>query len=208
MNRLLPAFIVLIGMLTTVASFEAVAQTRPQVQESAGTKVTFDKDDLLNAMKSAERQDFLDRRQELKDLQADGRKLDKGSPGRKVLAAAFQAKQDEFDKKFDHLRGFNGKSVTVHGNPPPNKRDIMRIVMNGGRSSPGLHQHWTRDEHGNVVGGASPPKIETASKPTASEVSPAEPTLSPRSYGNNGCTHGIYGIPDDTPECRAAMNGQ
>lgn len=211
MKRLLHTAMVTMIMVTLLVSYEAMAQNSSQGAAQQGTQVVFDKDDLLNAMSDAERLDFLDRRKELKELQEAGRSLKKGSAGRKVVLAEFQAKKTEFDKKFDHLRGFNGKTVMVYGNPPPTKREIMNQVMNGGgfrggSFGSGLHAHWKRDDSGAIVGGASPPKIKTARKPTAPEVPAAErSTVSPRTFSNNGCTHGIFGIPDDTPECRAAM---
>ncbi len=177
----------------TLASFEAVSQTPPPESVQKGTQLTFDKDDLLNAMTDAERQDFLDRRKELKELQEAGRSLKKGSAGRKVVLAEFQSKQAEFDEKFDHLRGFRGKTVMVYGNPPPTKQEIMTQVnsgssFRGGSFGHGIDSHWTREKSGAIVGSVSPPKVETVSTPTppptpTPKVSKPKPRSTPRSSG-------------------------
>ncbi len=129
--------------------------------------VTFDKEDLLNAMSDAERQDFLDRRKELKELQEDGRSLKKGSAGRKVVLERFEAKKKEFEKKFLSFRGFRGKTVTVYGDPPPTKKEIMEMVMGGlgsfenGDFGYGLSPYWKREASGAIVGLDSPPTFKT-----------------------------------------------
>ncbi len=128
--------------------------------------VTFDREDLLNAMTDAEREDFLERRKELKELQQDGRSLKKGSAGRKVVLDRFEAKKEEFEKKFFGFRGFRGKTVTVYGDPPPTKKEIMEMVMGGlgsfenGDFGYGLSPYWKREASGDIVGLDSPPTFE------------------------------------------------
>lgn len=191
MKHLLHAVMVLTILLSALGSFEAEAQTPPPESFQKGTQVTFDKDDLLNAMSDAERQDFLDRRKELKELQEAGRALKKGKAGRKVVLAEFQAKQAEFDEKFDHLRGFRGKTVTVYGNPPPTKQEIMAQVNSGSSFRGGsfgheLEPHWTREKSGAIVSSVSPPKVETVSTPTpvpSPKVSKPKPRSTTRSSG-------------------------
>ncbi len=211
MKRLYHVFIVLCVLSITVVSLEVLAQSTPKNQAVKVTKVTFDKSDLLNAMTDAERKEFLEMREALKQLKKA--KESKSLPPAVVEASAisFREKGKQFENKFGHLRGFKGKTVRVYGTPPPSKRDIMAQIINrggirGGGFGSGLPQHWTRDKSGDIVGSASPPKIETASNPVRGEFPEAKnPTVSSPTYGDNGCTHGIFGIPDDTPECRAAM---
>lgn len=177
MKHLCKVVIVCLLISTPVFSMVAMAQTTSQDKGSAGTEVIFDKDDLLAAMTDTERQEFLDMRQDLKELQEAGRTLEKGKAPRRAMQAAFAAKKTEFEEEFGYLRGFNGKTVTVYGNPAPTKWEIMNQVINGGSFRGGsfgygLHPHWTREEEsGAIVGSASSPKIEAADRQAGSEVS-------------------------------------
>lgn len=210
MKRLCLVFIALFIMSVTVVSLDAIAQSTPQGQPVKGTKVTFGKSDLLNAMPDDKRQEFLEMREKLRQLKKakDSKGLDPAV--QEASAMFFRTTAEKFERDFGMYRGFRNKTVTVYGNPLPSKTEIMKIVIGGrspGSSGGMLYPHWNREEDsGAVVGSNAPPKIETAKKPDGRVFPEAESVTVPsRTFGDNGCTHGIFGIPDDTPECRAAM---
>ncbi len=134
--------------------------------------VTFNRDDLLNAMTDVEREDFFDRRKELKELQLDGRSLKMGLADGRVVLERFEAQKRRVRKNLS-LRGFRGKTVTVFGNPPPSKKEIMKMVMGGigsfgnGDFGSGLSSYWKREASGAIVGLDSPPNNREISKESA-----------------------------------------
>lgn len=160
MKRLLTVLPILLLISASTFSYEAVAQD----PESTGVEVTFGKQDLLNAMKDDEREEFLELREKLKQL-SDAAKNGGLEPAvREASAMLFRTTKDTFEQKFGVYRGFRDKTVIVHGNPPPDKREIMAVVIgNGGISKSPLHPHWTRDSEGAIVGTAVAPVFDTPS---------------------------------------------
>lgn len=170
-KRMSTLFILLLVMSINLASFEALAQSTPQDPAFAGIPVTFDKDDILKAMTTDEREDFLEMREKLKQL-----KKAKNSKGidpavREASEIYYQTTAEKFEKDFGIYRGFNGKTVMVYGHPSPTKGEIIARILDGSYpGGKGMLQHWKREDSGAVVGLNSKPTFETSPYLAGDEV--------------------------------------
>lgn len=213
MNRLGHLFTTFFAISISVTSFtsDVFAQNTPQNQAPEGTSVTFSSQDLLSAMTPEKRKEFLKIREKLRQLKKakDDGGLDPAV--REASAMLYQTTGKEFEKEFGMYRGFNGKTVTAYGKPPPTGRDIVKIVVAGRTpNSRGglLLSHWNRDESGAIVGSDTRPVTKTTNNRDYGVPLPVPDNFEMPDVlrlKGNGCTHGLYGIPDDTPACRAAM---
>lgn len=172
MKRMSTLFILFFVLSITVASFEALAQSTPQDPAFAGIPITFGKNDILNAMTDDERKDFLEMRKKLKQLKKAKESRGVDPAVREASAIYYETTSKKFEKEFGAYRGFKGKTVTVYGFPSPTKREIFEIVLGerfaGKKIS--LHQHWKREDSGEVVGMDTKPTFETSPYPAGDEV--------------------------------------
>jgi len=162
----------------SIASIAQAAPQRPRTPPNLaieGINASFNKDDILAAMSPSERRDFKQRRKELKELQENGRALPKDSPGRKIILASIREKMKDFNERYDVFRGFNGTTITLWGDPPPSKTDIIMITVMERRTGAGaglVYPHWERRSDGAIVGSFDPPNGEVTG-----ESYPAGPTV-------------------------------
>lgn len=178
-------------LAATLAAFVCGAD---DTAEAASQRVTFTGKDIMNMMEPAERTAYRKLRQELEDLRAAGSRYPKGSRARSALVREYEAAKADLYRDYGVYRGIAGKTVTLHGDPPPNRRQVLERVLRQRRSGQGgrLLPHWNMAEDGRLSG-----SVETPAQFTAAPALPLDQrTLEEinRRVGKQNCVQDPYNL--------------
>jgi hypothetical protein len=144
------------------------------VSVSAANNITITSDDVKAGMPPGEAQELSQMMEDMRALQAAGRNYPKGDPRRRGMVNEFERVKAERDEKFGYILGLKGQSITLHGDPPPSKNEILSSVMRARQTGQGdgiLHPHWSISD-GRLIGSASPPS-EKNPPPPLGNVNPS-----------------------------------
>jgi len=140
-------------MLIVTSGF---AQTSQAVNSQS---VTFTLRDVLSVMSPEEVEAFQQLRLRMKKVRREQKKLDPGTDSYTFLENGFNQLKEELEEEFADYRGFQGKTVTLHGDPLPDREDVVALITSARKDNGEmpLHPHWFFDEETGLLRGSNSP---------------------------------------------------
>ena len=140
------------------------AMIATQVAANSEVEVTIASSDFRSVLTQAEVQRLEEINDELRELRDIAKTIPKESGNYQSLLMLADQKKDQRDEEFAHIKGLGGQTITLVGNPPPTKEQVLNQVVSARRAGldAPLHSYWHIGHDGALVGGATAPVIEAA----------------------------------------------